>query len=213
MPSGRTHDRITLWSLPFITGLTFGLTQSGNVTLVASGAFLFSGLMFSPDLDLQSRPYTRWGPLRWIWIPYQKTLRHRSLLSHGLIIGTTLRVIYLAILLGIVGIFALGMATLVWGNPSCVGWNWQHLAQSGKRSLTQHSLEWSALYLGLELGAISHVLSDWGGSAFKRFKKQGWSSLLARGKMKKRKATSRVSRRSKPVRQSCKKRVSSSRRL
>jgi len=195
MPSGRTHDRITLWSLPFLTSLTFGLTQSGNVTLLVSGAFLFSGLMFSPDLDLQSRPYKRWGPLRWIWIPYQKTLRHRSLLSHGPIIGTTLRVLYLASWLGILGIFALGMASLVWG----AGWSWQLLADAAERSLTQHSAEWSALFLGLELGAMSHALSDWGGSAYKRFKKQGWSSLLPHGKIKKRKSASRVSRRSRPA--------------
>ena len=183
MPSGRTHDRITLWGLPFVTGITFGLTQSGHVTLIVSGAFLFSGLMFGPDLDLHSRPYTRWGPLRWIWIPYQKTLRHRSLLSHGPIIGTTLRVVYIFSLLGILGIFALGIAQLVWD----VGWNWQMLAESLKR-LTQYTTEWIALYLGLELGAMSHSISDWGSSAYKRCKKQ------TRAKMKKQ-STSQVTRR------------------
>ena len=120
MPSGRTHDRITLWGLPFITGLTFGSTGSGNVTLIVAGAYLFSGLMFGPDLDLYSIQYKRWGYLRWIWIPYQKALRHRSLLSHGLIIGTTVRILYLAIWLSVLGIFCLGIAQLVWD----VGWNW-----------------------------------------------------------------------------------------
>lgn len=195
MPSGRTHDRITLWGLPFVTGLTFGLTQSGSLTLLVSGSFLFSGLMFGPDLDLHSRPYMRWGPLRWIWTPYQKTLRHRSLLSHGPIIGTTLRLLYLATWLGILGIFALGIAQLLWD----VGWNWQVLAQSAKASLTQYTAEWIALYLGLELGAMSHSVSDWSSSAYKRFKKQGSRGLLPRGKMKKRKSTSRGTRRSKPA--------------
>ena len=179
MPSGRTHDRITLWGLPFVTGITFGLTQSSHITLIVSGAFLFSGLMFGPDLDLHSRPYTRWGPLRWIWIPYQKILRHRSFLSHGPIIGTTLRVLYISSWLAILGIFALGIAQLVWD----VGWNWQTLA-SAKR-LTH---EWIALYVGLELGAMSHSISDWGSSAYKRFKKQ------TRAKIKKQ-STSRVTRR------------------
>jgi len=195
MPSGQTHDRITLWGLPLVAGFTFGQTTSGNITLLVSGGFLFSGLMFGPDLDLKSLQYKRWGRLRWLWIPYQKTLRHRSLWSHGPIIGTTLRVIYLASWLGILGIFALGIVTLVWG----VGWSWQMLAQSARRSLTQYSGEWMALYLGLELGAMSHVVSDWGGSAYKRWKKQRASGLLPHGKMKKRKATSRVSRRSKPA--------------
>ncbi len=207
MPSGRTHDRITLWGLPFVTGLTFEQTQSGNLTLLVSGAFLFSGLMFGPDLDLPSIQYKRWGCLRWLWIPYQKTLRHRSLLSHGPIIGTTLRVLYLGVWLGILGVFALGILTLVWGSQSRVGvpsiertgvmgWSWQ-LAQSATRSLTHYSTEWIALYLGLELGAMSHVVSDWGGSTYKRLKKRGQSGSLPHGKMKKRKATRRVSRRSK----------------
>jgi uncharacterized metal-binding protein len=209
MPSGRTHDRITLWSLPFVTGLTFEQTQSGQLTLLVSGAFLFSGLMFGPDLDLHSVQYKRWGCLRWIWLPYQKMLRHRSLLSHGPIIGTTLRVLYLAIWLGILGIFTLGIVTLVWeSQPRAVPrlsqtgmleWSWQMLAQSAARSLTHHRSEWLALCLGLELGAMSHVVSDWGNSTYKRYKAQGWSSLLPRGKMKKRKSTRRASRRSRPT--------------
>jgi len=192
MPSGQTHDRITLWGLPFVTALTFGHTQSGNITLIVSGAFLFSGLMFGPDLDLYSVQYKRWGYLRWMWIPYQKTLRHRSLLSHGLIIGTTLRILYLGCWLGILGIFSLGIAQLVWD----VGWSWQLLVQSARRSLTQHTSEWLALYLGLELGAMSHAVSDCGSSVYKRFQKQGGWGLLPRGKMKKRKLAPRSTRRS-----------------
>ena len=195
MPSGRTHDRITLWGLPFVAGITFWKTESGNLTLLVAGAFLFSGLMFGPDLDLHSIQYKRWGLLRWIWIPYQKTLRHRSLLSHGPIVGTTLRVLYLVSWLGILGIFALSIATLVWD----VEWNW-HLLASIKASLTQYSAEWISLYLGLELGAMSHSVSDWGGSAYKRFNKQGWSSSLPRAKMKKRKLNPDASSRSKTIR-------------
>ena len=184
MPSGRTHDRITLWGLPLVTGITFTLSWSGNITLILAGAYLFSGLMFSPDLDLYSRPYQRWGYFRWIWIPYQKTLRHRSLLSHGLIIGTTLRILYLSCWLSILGIFLLGIAQLVWD----VGWNWQILTQAAKRSLSQDTDKWFALFLGLELGAMSHSISDWGSSAYKRFGQQTGRNSLSRGKMKKRKS-------------------------
>lgn len=191
MPSGRTHDRITLWSSPFVAGVTFLQTQSSDLTLIVSGAFLFSGLMFGPDLDIHSVQYKRWGPLRLLWIPYQKTLRHRSILSHGPIVGTTLRVLYMASWLGIIGIFALGIAQLVWD----VGWNWQMLAESAN----QYPTEWFAFYLGLELGAMSHVVSDWGGSAYKRCQKQGASGLLPRGKTKKRKSTTPVTRRAKPT--------------
>ncbi len=34
MPSGKTHDRITLWSLPGIAGFTSILTRSGDLTLM-----------------------------------------------------------------------------------------------------------------------------------------------------------------------------------
>ena len=78
MPSGQTHDRITLWSLPVVAAIAFGQTQSGNITLILSGAYLFSGLMFGPDLDLYSRQYQRWGCVRWIWIHYQKTKYFRT---------------------------------------------------------------------------------------------------------------------------------------
>lgn len=167
MPSGRTHDRITLWGLPFVAGISYGQTQSSNLTLILSGAFLFSELMFGPDLDLNSVQYKRWGYLRWIWIPYQKTLRHRSLLSHGPILGTTLRLIYLAVWLGILGILV-GIVQLVWD----VGWSWQQFFKVIERSLTQYPTQWIAFYLGLEIGAMSHSVSDWGGSTYKRFKKQ-----------------------------------------
>lgn len=195
MPSGRTHDRITLWSLPFVTGVTFGQTQSGNLTLIVAGAFLFSGLMFGPDLDIYSVQYQRWGSLRWIWIPYQQRLRHRSLLSHGLIIGTTLRLMYLACPLGILGIFGLGVAQLLWD----VGWNWQQIVQAVTALLSRYTAEWIALYLGLELGAMSHTICDWGGSAYKRYKRQSGSGLLPRGKMIKKSKLQRVTHRSQSV--------------
>jgi uncharacterized metal-binding protein len=166
MPSGRTHDRITLWSLPVVAGVTFVNTQSGNLTLLVSGGFLFSGLMFGPDLDIYSRQFQRWGWLRILWIPYQKRLRHRSFLSHGFVIGTTLRILYLASWLALVAIFACGIAQIFWGT----GWQWQYLVQEVQRSLFQHPAEWLAVYIGLELGAMSHSASDWGSSTYKRFK-------------------------------------------
>lgn len=194
MPSGRTHDRITLWALPLVTGVTFWQTNSGNLTLLVVGGFLFGGLMFGPDLDIYSRPYQRWGFLRFIWLPYQKSLRHRSLFSHGPIIGTTLRVVYLGGLIAIAAVFALFVAQTLWN----VQLNWQTVGETVISTLTRYTTEFLALFLGLELGAMSHSLSDWGGSAYKRVLKQGVRGLLPpRAKMKKRKATSRGNRRSK----------------
>lgn len=179
MPSGRTHDSITLWSLPIIAGITFERTQNPSLTLVLSGGYLFSGLMFGPDLDIYSQQFKRWGVLRWIWLPYRRSMRHRSFLSHGFIIGTVIRVIYLLTWI------AACLATLVM--VSAIAYHitgeaetWTQFSQQywlvGKvwfeRSLQQHSLEWIALLIGFELGALSHSLSDWLSSRYKQLSRR-----------------------------------------
>jgi uncharacterized metal-binding protein len=194
MPSGRTHDRITLWSLPLVAALTFCLTRSSNLTLVVSGSFLFGGLMFGPDLDIYSCQYQRWGWFKPIWLPYQKSLRHRSFLSHGPLIGTALRILYLAIWILVFGVLGLALVQKI-GN---LDWNWQDMVFSYGRSIGEHHIEILAIYIGLELGAMSHYLSDWGGSAYKRFKKKGLSGWRPPGTIKrsKIKAPTRTSRKS-----------------
>lgn len=171
MPSGITHDRITLWILPWVAGGTYSLTRNGELTLIVSSGFLFSGLMFGPDLDIYSLQYKRWGILRGIWLPYRQVMRHRSLFSHGPIIGTCLRVLYLLLLISILAVFVVAIAQLVWGFT----WNWQQFAQQKSNLLTtQYLEELIGLFLGLELGAMSHSLSDWISSTYKyrRKKKQ-----------------------------------------
>lgn len=175
MPSGRTHDSITLWSLPIVAGLTFERTRNPGLTLIVSGGFLFSGLMFGPDLDTYSHQYKRWGLLRWIWLPYRQSIRHRAFLSHGPIVGTVVRLVYL---LSWVGVF-LGAVMFVsaiaysatgetdrWSQFSQQYWNLG--TEIVGRSLQDHLPEWLTLGVGLELGAMSHSLSDWLGSRYKR---------------------------------------------
>ena len=176
MPSGRTHDRITLWSLPAVAGLTYGHTRSSHLTLIVAGCFLFGGLMFGPDLDIhRSYHFQRWGWLRWLWLPYQKSVRHRSFLSHGPVIGTAVRVLYLAVWIGILGTPAVFVARSLWE----VEWSLSGGARIALRSLSFHSREWLAIFIGLELGAMSHYLSDWVGSAYKRIQSQGLGGFLS----------------------------------
>ncbi|ELS04047.1 uncharacterized metal-binding protein [Xenococcus sp. PCC 7305] len=177
MPSGRIHDRITLWSLPWIVLATYLMTQNGELTLLMAGGFFFSGLMFGPDLDIYSAQYKRWGLLRWIWLPYRKLFRHRSLFSHGLIIGTVIRVIYLSLIVFAIAIFLIAIAQLFFGFT----WNWQKFVLKGIDLLTtEYSAEAIALGLGLELGAMSHSVSDWIGSAVKKSKGKGKNSQTSR---------------------------------
>ncbi len=187
MPSGRTHDRITVWSVPLIASCTGLLTHNLNLTLLASGGFLFGGLMFGPDLDIYSKQYQRWGWLRWIWLPYRGLLVHRSFWSHGAIVGTALRLLYLTLWLLAIGGLGLAIATQL----ALVEPNWAALYMWLGRSLQQHGAAVIALYLGIELGAISHSVSDWLVSAYKRLKKHGVSGfrqkLVARKRSAKKK--------------------------
>ena len=176
MPSGRTHDSITLWSLPLVAGITLERTQNPGLTLLVSGGFLLGGLMFGPDLDIYSHQFKRWGVIRWMWIPYQRSLRHRSVWSHAPIVGTLGRIVYLlAWLVGLGILLILGSAIL--GQTSGITADWRLLARQMfvdsregiERSLGQHWPEWLALTIGLELGAVLHSFSDWAGSTYKRF--------------------------------------------
>ncbi len=164
MPSGRTHDRITLWCVPLIIGPTFGLTNSLGLTAITGTAFLVGGFMLGPDLDIHSIQYKRWGPIKWIWLPYQVTLKHRSKLSHGPIIGTVLRVIYLAVWIALLTILSVELLNAVWDAQI----TWGSLETTLRYLLSHYWAEWIAILVGLELGAISHSASDVIGSYLKR---------------------------------------------
>ncbi|HWW75088.1 MAG TPA: metal-binding protein, partial [Pyrinomonadaceae bacterium] len=102
MPSGKTHDMVTLVLAAPTFAAAWGLTGSLALSVAATVAMLFGGLMFGPDLDIQSRQYTRWGVFRFLWLPYKVAFRHRSRWSHGIVFGTLIRVVYFAAVLTLV---------------------------------------------------------------------------------------------------------------
>ena len=179
MPSGYTHDRITLWSLPIVAGLTLGLTWSSRLTLLASSGFLFAGLMFGPDLDINSRQYQRWGWLRWIWLPYRTLIRHRSLLSHGLLIGTVFRIVYLTAWVSLVGLVCWLVITgySAWSRHALHAWSPLSLALKNLQQLPwqilypRYQADAIALFVGLEAGAMSHAISDGISTYYKKMKR------------------------------------------
>lgn len=169
MSSGRTHDRITLWALPLVVLASFRLTLSGWLTVVVCLGFLLGGWVLGPDLDIHSVQYKRWGWLRWIWLPYRGSIRHRSRWSHGPIIGTVVRVLYLSLWLALGGIIIVDLlngaqrTTLTWGElVKGLGW-----------VFATYWPWWLALLVGLELGALSHYTADWLSSAAKGKRKRG----------------------------------------
>ena len=149
MASGQQHDRATCWlALPY--GLVWW-PWLGPVGALTSGlAFLIGGLWLSPDLDTNSRPYQRWGPLRWLWWPYRKFLRHRSLLSHTPVLGSAGRLIY-------VGSLIAGLAWLLhpWGAPHP-----QAMLQRLEQCWQQQRGLSLALLIGVEASAWLHLIQD-----------------------------------------------------
>jgi uncharacterized metal-binding protein len=152
MPNGKTHDKITYITTPIVGVGAFGmLTNIKNgpdlmsaliLTLIVTGAYFFASMMFNGDLDTNSKPYNRWWLFKMIWVPYQVFFNHRSFWTHGIIIGTVVRLLYLSPL--IIGIFLLF-------NISLGEVNWFYIIP---------------ILAGLELGNITHTVSDAIGSEF-----------------------------------------------
>ncbi|MCP8967698.1 metal-binding protein [Ectobacillus ponti] len=100
MPSGKTHTRLNLAALPVLgfVLITYKVTD-WSLLLPSAAGFLLGTYLLNPDLDTVSAAYRNWGPLRFIWYPYRSMLPHRSFLTHTILLGDMIRVVYAAIAL------------------------------------------------------------------------------------------------------------------
>src|SRR5438105_1736112 len=101
MPGARTHDLITVITAAGGNAAYFTLAPHADPMLAVlfTTPYLFAGYACAGELDLDSKEYRRWGPLRFLWWPYQKLIPHRSPLSHGLVMGGLFRIFYLLCIL------------------------------------------------------------------------------------------------------------------
>lgn len=108
MPSGKTHFAIeatagialgAVLSMPPVRdNLPEALVAPAMLIAFFSG-YIFSMFLISPDLDLaNSSARKRWGPIGFLWIPYDIIFKHRGA-SHHLILGTGTRLLYLSCVL------------------------------------------------------------------------------------------------------------------
>ncbi len=139
MPNGSTHDLITILTAPVIAVATYYFTRDIKTTTIVIVAFLFASFMFNGDLDTNSSPYNRWWILKMFWIPYQLMFDHRSIFTHGIIIGTVIRLLYV----GIVPVI--------------------YLWSTNKQYILNNVDPMQALFvfIGLELGSAIHSIADW----------------------------------------------------
>lgn len=138
MPNGRTHDIITFTVAPLVGGVSYWITKDTKISGIILSCYLFASLMFNGDLDTNSRPYNRWWLLKMIWIPYQLMFEHRSIFTHGIIIGTIVRILYLGLIPFLIILFK-GELQMITAMPL---------------NIIILSL------IGLELGSAVHTISD-----------------------------------------------------
>jgi len=169
MPSGKTHDAITIiLAAPVFSG-TFLATRDIWLSGVATVAFLFGGFMFGPDLDTVSKQYSRWKIFKLLWFPYRSFFKHRSRWSHGLVFGTLLRVVYFMGVVTCVAFLCTYAHTIFTGGDLPVLWNflraWTTLRQYSELALGPYGVP--GLFTGMWLGAASHTFTDLAGSYVK----------------------------------------------
>lgn len=140
MASGRNHDRAITLTTPVILATAIALGRA-DVGIIATASYYLAGMYLSPDLDLVSRPFKRWGLLRFIWLPYQRLIpRHRHWLSHGPVIGSVLRLLYLTALVSPVWLLFPDLQRVQWSGVTA-----PNVAAFG---------------VGVELSALNHLLLD-----------------------------------------------------
>jgi uncharacterized metal-binding protein len=169
MPSGKTHDRITfLLILPTFLA-AYALTYQLEVSVLATLAMLFGGLMFGPDLDINSRQYHRWGPLRLLWWPYQKAFSHRSIFTHGIVVGTIVRIGYFCLVVTLVAFIGIYLLQFWQGKDPNAEILLSNITSPAIKIIQAIPLNYLvAIFAGIWLGAASHTLADVVTTTFKQ---------------------------------------------
>ena len=167
MPGAHTHDVITIVTGAALAPLAFvaqsGLGLGPQVALansgILAGAHLVSGIMFSPDLDVDSRIDNRWGIFFWIWRPYMWLVPHRHrLLSHGLVISQILRLLYFYAVV----VVLLAGAAWVLGRVGIAFPDYHMRVTNALLGLVRdYPRESWSFIIGFCTGGAAHTIADW----------------------------------------------------
>lgn len=158
MSNGKTHEKVNIMYLVAIVTIVLSFfAWDWKATLVMVAGYVVGTYWMNPDLDIRSKPYNNWLFLKFIWRPYWK-LGHRSIWTHGYVIGDVIRYLYLFLWFLLVSYLMTFFTPLtVEGN---VAWLKAILIQN------QHYL-W-IFFIGNALSSAAHIFQDHLSSAFKR---------------------------------------------
>lgn len=161
MPSGRVHDAITVFTAATAVPVILRLHPQPDWASVGVGigAYLFSGLALSPDLDVNSRAYRRWGVFRFFWLPYQWLTPHRHWLSHNWVFGPVLRALYFFLILYI--LLRLGIRAIdQWIVPVNQSEVLRALERELRLTLRTHVTWAQSALIGVVAGGTVHSIAD-----------------------------------------------------
>lgn len=166
MPNRSVHDFLTVASSVVLAPITYSICHSlpearDWAPIVAAVLFVahnLSGILFSPDLDMDTHIHKRWGMLYAVWIPYQMVIPHRHFWSHGLVIPPLLRLAYFfwMVVLGmyvieqIAGYFGIRMPPLQ-----------QSVTQIFLALVSENPVYAATTAAGFVTGAAVHSIADW----------------------------------------------------
>jgi uncharacterized metal-binding protein len=78
-----------------------GILQLSPVQLLVVGLGFYVGTEFvTPDLDIDSSAYKRWGRLRFLMLPYKWLFKHRQS-SHNILYGAIVRILYVGAIIAV----------------------------------------------------------------------------------------------------------------
>lgn len=191
LAAGKTHDKITVIMTPFIASFFLfinmifleDLGSSLAFTILGLSVYMFGGYMFSGDLDIKSREFRRWGYLKFIWIPYQKLFEHRSVFTHGFILGPIIRILY-------VSIIPITISSLLY-SFSIINISTPEMLKLVFNFILKNKILFGNMALALFLGSGLHTITDMIYSYFKRkfsYKKRKSSKKYSRSKRPARRA-------------------------
>ena len=174
MPNARTHDVITvvtgiaLAPFPYVNALAQGYlpATAASDTAIFVGAHLLSGIMFSPDLDVDSAIDNRWGIFYWIWRPYMWLIPHRRWFSHGLILPPLLRLLYFG---GVLSLLSIAAAWLFAQVGIVIPQYHLYITRYLWALTDQYPRESWLTIFGFITGGAAHTIADWLGTGGKRF--------------------------------------------
>lgn len=146
---------MNLLSGAILTGVLVGFENSIPVVASFVIGWLFATLIFSPDTDVM--PKKRSGVLQFFLYPYSILFKHRGV-SHMILVGTIIRIVYGLIVYGILIFILNGMGTIAIGTKDYFFHLYQFLATFDYQLVEYKMFTW--LFAGMAGADICHIVLD-----------------------------------------------------